>query len=117
MLLILLLSFLSQCHIREKIEVLTEIGEEMEQQFRHDSIDLSMNWGEKSFLVISFNNYDFSGKSWDNLEELANKAKDYVLASDPSLSDLTYIMIVFSYQEENKEPIRKAEFRIYRDEF
>ena len=114
---ILLLSLLTQCHIREKIEVLTEIESAMEQQFRHDSIDLAMNWGEKSFLVITFNNYDFSGKSWEELELTANRAKDFVLASDPTLEDLTYILIVFTYKEENKEPLRKAEFRIYRDQF
>ncbi|MEJ2005335.1 MAG: hypothetical protein P8X57_10310 [Cyclobacteriaceae bacterium] len=113
----ILLMFLSQCHIREKIEILTEVEEAMEQEFRHDQIDLAMNWGEKSFLVITFEGYDLENKSWEDLESTANMAKDFALASDPTLEDLTYFMIIFTSEPVNGEPLQKAQFRINKNEF
>jgi len=116
-LLVLLLTVFSGCQIREKIEVLTAIEAAMEQEFRHNNIDLAMNWGERSFLVITFHDYDLMGKSWDDLESTAMMAKDFTLASDPTLDELTYIMIVFTSREINDVPRRKAEFRFDKGEY
>ncbi len=112
LLLIFMILLLFGCEIKERIETLSEVESAMKTELRHQDIDLVMNWGEKSYVVITFYNYNFEGQRWDKLESIALKAKDFALASDPELKDLTHILVVFTDSGEGEEPSQQASFKI-----
>ncbi|WP_405207146.1 hypothetical protein [Aquimarina sp. LLG6339-5] len=97
--LLLLLFSIASCNLKEQIQKIREINNELETEFKHDEIYCAFNFGtdeETDYFLISFYEYDLTNKTHSELETLAKEVKTFFVKRNPEYDDLDFIEIRFT---------------------
>lgn len=102
-LLILIITIVTSCNLKETIQKLGKISAELEKEFKHSEINSTYHFGtedDDNYFQISFYNYDLTEKTHSELEELANKINDFFVKKYPEYNDLDFLEVRFTKSDE-----------------
>lgn len=101
--LLFIFSSLTSCNLKEKIQKISKINDELETEFKHDQIFSTFNFGtdeESNYFLISFYEYDLTNKTHSELETIAKKVKTFFKKNNPEYNNLDFIEIRFTKSDQ-----------------